>query len=210
MKKIVAMLLALSMLFGLCACAAEPEEEEKEFVPARGTLENNVYKNEAFGISFEADPDWYYYTDEEIAETMGITAEEIFTDEFAEALESAEIIYDMYCNNPNTGETVGVNYENLGVMYGLVLDEEAYITAAAAQLETQIEAAGASVTKNESGTVKINGKEVPCLYVTMEVYGISIYEVIAVKKVGDWMGAVTVASLDEAALADIAAKISFD
>lgn len=209
MKKIIAFLLALSMLLCLCACGAEPEEE-KEFVPARGTVSNGVYKNEAFGITFKGDGDWYYYSDEEIAETMGVTAEEIFSEEFAEALENTEMIYDMYCAKPSSGETINVNYENLGMLYGTVLDEEAYIASAASQLETSLTGSGISITRNEAGTVAISGKEVPCLYVTMEVYGTSIYEVIAVKKVGDWMGAITVASLDEASLEKIAAKISFD
>ncbi|MBQ7874932.1 MAG: hypothetical protein IJ306_07240 [Oscillospiraceae bacterium] len=207
MKKILAALMALVMLFGLCACSAEQEEE---FVPARGTVENNVYKNEAFGISYTAEADWYYYTDDEIAATMGITAEELFTDEYAEAIADAEIIYDMYCANLTTGETVNVNYENLGAIYGTVLDEEAYIASAAAQLENQLAASGLSITKNEAGTATVDGKEVPCLYVTMEYSGVSIYEVIVVKKVGDWMGAVTVASLEEAELENLVSNVSFE
>ena len=81
MKKIIALFMAVLMLLGLCACASEPAEEEKEFVPARGTVENGVYKNEAFGITYTAEDNWDYYTEEEIAETMGVTAEEIFYDE---------------------------------------------------------------------------------------------------------------------------------
>ena len=68
MKKIFAVLLAFVLCFAGCS-------EEKVFVPERGAVENGVYKNSAFGISFEAEPDWYYLTDSEIAQTMGIAAE---------------------------------------------------------------------------------------------------------------------------------------
>lgn len=206
MKKIIAMLMAVLMLMGLCACSAEPEEE---FVPARGKVEGNVYKNEAFGISFTAGEDWYYYSDEEIAAAMGIVAEEIFTDEYAESVSEIEIIYDMYCGSFETGETVNVNYENLGIIYGTVLDEKGYLEAAVAQFDSQMEGSGITFPKKEIGTVLIDGKEVPCLHVVMEYYGISIYETIAVKKCGDWMGVVTVASLDEAALENLVSGLSF-
>lgn len=211
MKKIVSFVLVFAMLFCLCACSEKNEEvKEEEFVPQRGSVEGNLYKNEAFGVSFSSPEGWYYYTDEEIAQTVGVTMDEMFTEDFAQAVENTEIIYDMYCTNPETGDTVSVNIENLGVMYGLAFDEDAYLASAAVQFESQMEAAGVNLTKNEAGTVIIDGKVVPCLYVTMEVYGVSIYEVIPVKKVGNWMVTVTFGSLSEASLEELAAKLSFE
>lgn len=203
MKKTIAVLIAFMMLFGLCSCSSEPENEE--FVPKRGTVENGVYKNSAFGISYTADENWYYYSDEEISATMGIASEEILTDEYAEALANAEIIYDMYCADLETGATVNVNYENLGIVYGTILDESGYLNAAVAQME----GSGIVFSKLEIETVSIDGAEVPCLSVIIDYYGISIYEIVAVKKCGDWMGVVTVATLDEALLPELVSGISF-
>ena len=70
MKKLFAVLLAFVLCFAGCSA-------EKEFVPERGTVENGIYKNSAFGISFSADESWYYFTDSEIAETIGFTVEEL-------------------------------------------------------------------------------------------------------------------------------------
>ena len=105
MKKILAIILAFVLCFAGCSgenSVSEPEKPE-EFVPARGTVENGIYKNSAFGVSFSAEEDWYFLSDSEIAQTMGIAAEEMFG-------EGTEVepgnIYDMYCVDMETKATV--------------------------------------------------------------------------------------------------------
>ena len=201
MKKIFAVLLAFVLCFAGCS-------EEKVFVPERGAVENGVYKNSAFGISFSADESWYYFTDSEIAETMGFTAEELLSDDFENILEETEIIHDMYCVSEN-GATVNVNYENTGLVYGGIMDEKTYLEISCQQLEAQA-GDGIVFSRNETGTVEISGKEVPCLFVELEFSGVKFYEIIVAKKVENWVGVITCASLSEDELSDLLKKISFE
>lgn len=201
MKKLFVILLALMLCFAGCS-------GEDEFVPERGKVENGIYKNSAFGISFSADESWYYFTDSEIAETMGFTAEELLSEDYANVLEEVEMIHDMYCVS-ESGATVNVNYENTGLVYGGIIDEETYVEVASEQLEAQV-GGGIGLARNEIGTVEISGKEVPCLFVELELSGTKIYEVIAVKKVENWVGVITCASLWEEELSEIIEKISFE
>lgn len=204
MKKFVALTVALALCLSFAACSSE-----KEFVPERGKTENYVYENEAFGIKYTADSDWYYYSDEEIASAMGIAADEIFSEEQKELISEAELIYDMYCANLETGATVSVNYENVGLVYGGLIDEKAYLEISSAGVEESVSEAGIEISKNEIGTATVDGNELPCLYVTLDIYGMSFYEVLAVKKCGDWFGVVTVASLSEEELPVLLEKITF-
>ncbi len=205
MKKILALLLAMAMLLCLCACSEEKNEDEEiiEVTPARGTVENGFYKNEAFGVSFEADPDWYFLSDAEIAQSMGVAAEKIYGEEIPEG---AENIYDIYCVDMETNTTVSINYENLGTI-GQFTEADEYLDAVVTQLLASGEDSG--VTESELSVVKISGNDVPCLNITMEYSGMEIFQRVIVKKVGTWMGTITIATLDEAEIEELCAKIAF-
>ena len=207
MKKIFAAFMALLMIFGLCACSSEPEEK---FVPARGTVENGVYKNEVFGITFAGDESWYYYSDEEIASAMGIAPEDMASADDTKDLEKAGIIYDMYCANTSTGGTVNITYEDLAATYGEVIDVEYYLELYQLEINSQPNSGSISVTKNEMDVFPIGGNMYPCLNIEADFGGLKIYETIAVKKCGDWIGVITIASLDRAELSDLAENISFE
>ena len=59
---------------------------------------------------------------------------------------------------------------------------------------------------------EIDGKTVPCLYVTLryEEQGIDIYEALAAQKRGSFFGVVTVSTLSENSLAETAKKITLE
>ena len=203
MKKILAIILAMAMLLCLGACSKEekPNEEEKELIevtPERGTVENGVYKNEAFGVSFEVEPDWYFLSDAEIAQSMGVAAEKISAD--------ADNIYDVYCVTLETNTTVSVNYENLGTIGGFT-SESQYLEMVVSQLLSAGTDTG--VTESELSVAEIGGEKFPCLNITMEYSGMEIYQRVIVKSIGTWMGTVTIATLDEAEIDQLCEKITF-
>jgi hypothetical protein len=206
MKKILVLLLAFVLCFAGCSAeepASEPEKPE-EFVPARGTVENGIYKNSAFGVSFSAEEDWYFLSDSEIAQTMGIAAEEMFG-------EGTEVepgnIYDMYCVDMETNATVSVNYENVAGTENIT-NEGAYLEI----VTSQIVSAGASSGVKDAfiGDVEIGGVKTTCLNIELEVSGVKIYEKIVAKQIGDWMCSITVASLSETEMEDLIGRISFE
>ena len=206
MKKILAIILAFVLCFAGCSgenSVSEPEKPE-EFVPARGTVENGIYKNSAFGVSFSAEEDWYFLSDSEIAQTMGIAAEEMFG-------EGTEVepgnIYDMYCVDMETNATVSVNYENVAGTENIT-NEGAYLEI----VTSQIVSAGASSGVKDAfiGDVEIGGVKTTCLNIELEVSGAKIYEKIVAKQIGDWMCSITVASLSETEMEDLIGRISFE
>ena len=196
-KKILVILLAFVLCFAGCS-------EEKVFVPERGAVENGVYKNSAFGISFEAEPDWYYLTDSEIAQTMGIAAEEMFGE--GTEIES-DHIYDMYCVDNKTNATVSVNYENV-VSAGNITDEGTYLEIVTGQILSAGAVSG--VADVVIGDVEIGGVKIPCLNIELEVSGTKIYEKIVAKQKGEWMCSITLASLSETEMEELVGRISFE
>lgn len=204
MKKILALVLAMMMVLSLGACSGETEPETVEIVPARGTVENGIYKNEAFGVTFSAGENWYFLTDSEIAVSMGVAAEEIYG-------EGTEIvgdhIYDVYCVENTTGGTVSINYEDLGTIGGMT-DANYYLET----VMTTLLSSGAKdgVVDSSIANIKIGGYEVPCLDIVLEYAGTTIYQKVIVKQSGSWMATATLASLSEDEINSLVEMLSFE
>ena len=209
MKKFVALTVALALCLSFAACSSEESGSEKndalaEVTPARGTVENGIYKNEAFGFSFAAGENWYFLSDSEISTAMGLAAEEIYG-------EGAEItgdhIYDVYCVDNATNATVSINYEDLGTIGGIT-DANYYLE----NMMTQLISTGidSGIKDTIISNIKISGTQVPCLYILLDYGGTEIHEKIIVKQIGTWMGTITLASLSEEELDLLVEKISFE
>ncbi len=206
MKKILAVILALIMLFSFAACSGNGEKAETEVItitPERGTVSEGVYGNSAFGVSFELGDGWYILSDEEIATAMGLAAEEIYG-------EGAEItgdnIYDFYGVKNETNATVSINYENLETVGGMT-DTNSYLELVVANLLAS--GADSGISDAIISSVTIDEEEVPCLDIVIEYDGTEIYQKLIVSQTGSWMSTVTIASLSETELAELVGKISF-
>jgi len=168
--------------------------EEKLFV--RGEVSDNVYTNEFAGVRFTAPADVVFYNDEEIAAVYG-ASEEMF-----DITLDTSIIYDMYAMNTATGATVNINYENMGLLYGALMDGEAYLSASIDGLEAVFNSTdGKSVTSIEQSTVTVGGEEMPCINIALDINGTALYETLVVKKVENYMmvctfGALTTEEID--------------
>ena len=204
MKKILALFLALIMLLSFAGCSEEEKTENKEIVPERGTVSEGVYKNSAFGVSFEFGDGWYILSDEEIATAMGVAAEEIYG-------EGAEItgdnIYDFYGVKNETNATVSINYEDLGTI-GEMTDANYYLET----VMTTLLSSGAKdgVVDSSITNIKIGEYEVPCLDIVLEYAGTTIYQKVIVKQSGSWMATATLASLSEDEINSLVGMLSFE
>ncbi len=204
MKKILALVIAMIMVLSLGACSGETEPETEEIVPARGTVENGIYKNEAFGVTFSAGENWYFLTDDEIALSMGVAAEEVY----GEGTEIAgDHIYDVYCVENTTGGTVSINYEDLGTIGGMT-DANYYLET----VMTTLLSSGAKdgVVDSSITNIEISGYKVPCLNIVLEYSGTTIYQKVIVKQSGSWMATATLASLSEEEINNLVEMLSFE
>ena len=98
----------------------------------------------------------------------------------------------------------------MGLAYGSILDEKSYLEISASGIAEVFESAGVEVIRNEIGTTVVDGKEIPCAYVTISVYGMDFYEILVAKKVENWMGVVTLASFTEDELAAMLGNLSLE
>ncbi len=221
MKKIISVLLALLMLLSLCACGEDNEvssivssspatstleskeetgsetsseissgdiAEEKLFV--RGEVDGNVYTNEFAGVRFTAPAGMVFYSDAEIAAVYG-ASEEMFNITL-----DTSLVYDMYASNAETGATVNINYENMGLLYGAILDADAYLSQSMGGLEDVFNStAGMSVTSIEKSTATVSGEEMPCINIVIDINGTALYETLVAKKVENYMMVCTFGAL---------------
>ena len=207
MKKILALILALAMLLSFAGCSESGEKVETEVItvtPERGSVENGIYKNSAFGVSFNADEDWYFLSDAEIAQAIGVAAEEIYGE--GTKIEG-ENVYDAYCVDLDTNATVSINYENLGTV-GTLTDANEYLETVMTQLIST--GADSGVVDAIISNIKISEIQVPCLSIELDYSGTRIYEKVIVKQIGSWMATITLASLSETEIEELVERISFE
>ncbi len=146
MKKLItaaaAVLLAAVILTGCTLSvnlggkpSASPSAATKELT--RGIIEDNVYTSEYSGLKFTAPEGWVYASDEDIAEVAGIGADMLSEAGMpvTEEMMKQKDIYDMMAQDPATGSSVMVMYENLAMsLGGTKVKEERYVDQSATMM----------------------------------------------------------------------------
>lgn len=131
MKKLIAMLMCATLLFSLAACSGGSGSEDIETPDlnvesdadttkapeevavsiSRGTVEDNVYKNDFAGFTFTNPDGWRFLTDEEISETINMGQDVMDLNAIEKALSEKASIYDMAAQDEN-GNSIMLCYEN--------------------------------------------------------------------------------------------------
>ncbi len=155
MKKWLALLLAMMMAFALAACGNTDNKgnDAKEF--ARGSWAGNVYTNDSLGLTVTVPENWEIADDEELAELMGLTVENLSGEGLSEEFLKVQNTYDMKAQDSELGSNVIVMAENLAVSAGgTAYSEKDY---AALIMNTLPEELGYSFDDGE--TVTIGGRD---------------------------------------------------
>lgn len=200
-KRIVALLLALLMLLSvvLVSCdesyddddddddetydKSDKDDEKAEL--SRGAIDGDVYRNEYLGFEFEKPKSWVYATDEEIASAINMGAEVLLGDNFKEALENSDSIYDMWVRDIVTGSNINVGYENLSKTFSSNITEEQYIEALKKQLESV--SAVQVVFPDELETVRFGDTEFTRAVCSTTMSGMTVTQAYYLKKVDKYM-----------------------
>ena len=147
------------------AATEAPQEEnpQEEAAPAEegpltGALQNNVYTNEYFALGCTLDENWRFNTREEIAQSNSETAEMIDDEDVKAALEDGSSYMDMSAEADEGLVHINAVIENIGVIYGITMDESGYIDVALENdLNAMLAAMGMENVKVEKNEVELAG-----------------------------------------------------
>ena len=185
MKKIVALVLAFVCMFSFSAC------KEKDKTVAMGKVSGNKYESEFIGLGFKLPSGWTFYSEEQIRELNNATAD-MMDDKYTEQIKKADVIYDMMAVNSQTGYNVGINLEKASALGAAVTSEETYVKNGMTNLKDALESAGATNVTTKQTKVTIAGESLHAIEVTCKMQGVSIYEVVACKKIGKYYACIAI------------------
>ena len=185
----------------------EPAEDEEEAADEDfdiGTTSGGTYENSFIGIGCTLDENWTFASEEEVMAQNGVWEELIDDEDLVEQLSSAATLMDMYASADDGLLTINVTLENIGVLYGMTMDEDEYADAGLATLDDTIAATGMfSDYSFEKSTVMLAGRERTAIrgHELMEIEGVDegvdIYQTQAVIKAGNYMAIITLTSFTE-------------
>ena len=193
MKKIITMLLIIMVTLSMVACSASggnPTAEEGEKGLSRGIISGNVYTNEYMGFCFTKPETWEYATDAEIAQMVNLSVENILGENFLEALENNESVYDMLVYDNVSGTSVSVAYENLSKSFSYNISVQQYLDAIENQFSSNTSMKLVftgdiqKITLGNTEFFKAKAKNI--------FSGMTIDQVFYLKKVDGYMFAITV------------------
>ena len=220
-KKWLALLLSLVMVFSLTACGSSnntPDEpdpgegsgaqtEEKEF--EAGTIDGDVYSSDVTGLKFTLGDNWVFLDDEAIEEVTGMVQDMTDDEALEEAMSQGASIYDMYAMvTDGSGRTANITVENLGALYGTILNESKYIDAVIDQLKPSFESMGATDVVVETATYSIAGVEHSGIHCAFTLQGVSLCEQMVCIKEGRYMYNITCVGDSEDAAAGVMAMFT--
>ena len=178
MKRSISLILVLAMVLAMPVLAMA-EEDKFGVGSAQG------------GCTM--DDEWYFYTDEEIMESVQTTAGQLKED-LAEIVKDAGTMMDMMAANTETGENVNVNLERLSLANSLLVTENTYVEASRQQLSDALEQMGIENVSVEKDEMEFMGKTHSCLRVSGSMQGVDLFETLVVVKSGRTMIVVTACS----------------
>ena len=193
MKRASTLLLALVMVFTLAAITPAARAEDSF---GTGTIQDNVYWNETMKIGCQLDETWYFYSEEEILEADGMTAD-MLEGKIAEMIENGGTITDMFAQNLETGATLNVVFERVSLANSLLYNEKNYIETSIPTLEEVFAQMGIEDVACTIQEMAFLGETHCVLMITGQYSGVPIYEQIVVVKDGRNFTVVTVFSVME-------------
>lgn len=209
MKKLIAVLLALCTVFALCACGSGPEvggsvtsgEDDSSF--QLGTINGGVYENSYLGVGISLDDSWSIYDQEQLAQLVGWTAEQYDDEKYAEQIKNADIFYDLFASADNGLVSINVIIQNLGLLYGTVMDEDKLVDMTLEQMNEQLQSAGFSDISAEKVTVNFAGAECAGIKASSIYQDTDYFTQQVFIKHGKYMAIFTVSSFFEDITGDI-------
>lgn len=208
MKKLLALVLAIVMVCGLCGCLGGgnnddvrgdinsggqiQEQKEPEF--SLGKSANNTYNNDFLGLSCTLPSEFVFYTDKQILELNNIMGD-IIDEDVAKQLENANIIYDMHAVNQVAGDSINVNLEKLSAAQIINLDIKKTLEAQIDTIKSSFQSMGYTDINVAYKKTTVDGKEFDSLTIFAKIQGVPYYSTVFTFRKGKYLANVTFGSL---------------
>ena len=214
MKKILALLMALTMLLSFAACGGEPnvrgeksnsntgttEETQEEL--SLGAVDGLTYENKFIGIGCTLDSTWTFSSDEEM-KALNSAGAELMGEEYVEAMKEATVVYDMMATKDNLTDNIQVNLEKMNALQAIALDVAENYKAVAQAVRESYESMGATGFSEEYSKLTIDGKEFDVLNITVDLGGVQMYQTILSIKCGTYLANVIITTAGENTVSSI-------
>lgn len=204
-KRTLALILALVMVFSLCACTGnddvkgktEPKvtqtaapEKELEL----GSVSGGRYENSYFGFGCELGELWTYASEEQLLSMVQATADLVDDENLKDELLKADMFYDMMTYFYDGVTNMNVIVQNIGAAYGALLDEDAIAEQTAEVMPEQLAAASMDVQSCEQVVVEFAGADHAGILIHSTINGSDVYQLQAFVKAGKYVAIVTLSS----------------
>ena len=190
MKKFLAFFLVATLLVSLAACGSKKDEDMLGVY----TEDSRTYENSFIGIGCKLDKDWDVFSAEQIAELNGMLASQTNDKALAEQLESSGTAMPFYAQKEEGLVTLNITLENLGMLYGSLLDEKQYAEKSIDQVKPALESMGMSNVTTEIGSLSFAGSDHVSITISGSLQGISFYETLVCVKTEKHMAVITAGS----------------
>lgn len=204
-KRILSLIMALIMVFTLCACTSNDDVKGKtetgtseSAAPEKelelGSVSGGKYENAYFGFGCELDDQWTYATEEQLLDMVQATADLVDDENFKDELLKADMFYDMMTYFYDGATNMNVVVQNLGATYGTLLDEEAIVEQNVKSLPEQFAAASMEVQSCEQVVVEFAGADHAGILIHSIASGSDVYQLQAYVKTGKYVAIITMSS----------------
>ena len=188
-KKLTVLLVSLLLLV---SCSSL--DNRAKFI--RGTVDNNVYESRLASLRFSPGPSWEFASDDNVYAMNGIDrASASNEEEAAELLNERTTVYDMTAEDPATGTSVAVVFENMSLYVGG--DEttvEEYLDKLKAGIEEMYSSYG--VTVERGAAASLGDETFECLTARLTVDSKEVVQRYYIRKTGSFFMSVSITAGD--------------
>lgn len=160
--------------------AADAAQEDTEAIDENFTIGTNdgaVYENTFFNLRLDAAANGLSLADEDqMAQLGNALADELDSETIREALDEGQGFMDLYAYNDDLSETINMNIQNVGVVFGIVGNVEKAVDSILPEMEKQLSDMGIENLTVEKSTCMFQGEETFCVNITGTMNGVPLVE----------------------------------
>ena len=169
-----------------------------------GTLTDTSYVNDYFGLRYDAPANWYILSRDETVAIMGIVASNVDDEALVEIFENTGYVIDLNAmdtipaiEGADAHNSVNITIQDIGKIYGMILDEKRLAEVSAESVRESLEALGLTDITMEIGETEFIGKTCVVSALTGKTGDIDMYQKQVYLKNGSAVACITATTSGE-------------